>query len=202
MKNQKGIIHLFVIIILALAVVGGIGYYAYKNGQIRLTPPQEFTSQPTPLLESTANWKTYRDKAYGFEFKFPENLNQDFADGPAGSSTNFYNSQFILSVTANPPATNASDFVQNILDRKPGYPNCDLFPTCDEHTFQVKKKLLANNVYADIVSGPSTEEDKIDEIYFIDNRNNQTVQLWFTFEDKEEPKTLKNQILSTFQFLD
>lgn len=37
-KNSKGITSLFVIIILALAIVGGLGYYAFKKGQIRSTP--------------------------------------------------------------------------------------------------------------------------------------------------------------------
>src|SRR3972149_7706563 len=51
-RNSKGIAHLFVIIILALAVVGGIGYYENKNGQIRL-PPQQ--AQPFPPPTKTAS---------------------------------------------------------------------------------------------------------------------------------------------------
>ncbi len=55
-KNSKGIVSVFVLILLALVVVGGIGYYAYKNGQIRLTPRNEeaSTTTPTPIENSKA----------------------------------------------------------------------------------------------------------------------------------------------------
>ena len=71
-KNQKGIIHVFVLIILALIVVGGIGYWVFKNGQIKPVP-QITAPSPTPTQDSTANqtpngdlanWKTFRNEKH------------------------------------------------------------------------------------------------------------------------------------------
>src|SRR3989344_8868013 len=72
--HNRGFAHFFLILALALIAVVGIGYYAYKNGQIRLTPPQDLSPSHTSQLESTANWKTYRNDMLGFEFKHPDNL--------------------------------------------------------------------------------------------------------------------------------
>ena len=76
-KNSKGVAHLFILIILALIIVGGIGYYAYKNGQIKLTPLEKSSVPPAPTANqapdgSLANWKTYKNEKYGFELKYPE----------------------------------------------------------------------------------------------------------------------------------
>jgi len=69
-KFQKGFIHLFLLIVLALVVVGGIGFYAYKNGQLGITPSQrQISISPTPDL--TADWKTYVDDYFDFEIKYP-----------------------------------------------------------------------------------------------------------------------------------
>lgn len=56
-KVIKGFAEIIIIIILASLIVGGIGYYAYKNGQVDLFPPQNHTIPPTP--NKLANWKTF-----------------------------------------------------------------------------------------------------------------------------------------------
>ena len=75
-KSQKGFAQVLIIIILAVLVVGGIGDYAYKNGQTRLPDGQvKTTSQsspsPTPTID-TSNWKTYSSEA-GWILKYPKN---------------------------------------------------------------------------------------------------------------------------------
>lgn len=83
-KISKGPDHIFLLIILVLIILGGIGYWAYKNSQIRFTPSQKQTpSTPssTSMSEPTANqvpdanlanWKTYTGS--GFSFQYPSNF--------------------------------------------------------------------------------------------------------------------------------
>src|SRR3989344_2021419 len=71
-KNSKGYAQFLLSLIFTLIAFVGIGYYAYKNGQIRLTPQQRLAPTPTPTLKTTANWKTYRNKKHGFVFKYPQ----------------------------------------------------------------------------------------------------------------------------------
>jgi len=46
-KNSKGFIHLFLLFAFALIIITGIGYYAYKNGQIKLTSQKDISPTPT-----------------------------------------------------------------------------------------------------------------------------------------------------------
>ena len=71
-KNSKGYAQFLLSLILSFVLITGIGYWAYKNGQIRLTPQQRLAPTPTPTLKTTANWKTYRNKKHGFVFKYPQ----------------------------------------------------------------------------------------------------------------------------------
>ena len=57
-KTNKSII----IIVIALVLIAS-GHYYWKKQKIQLTS-----------LDKTASWKTYINEDYGFEFKYPENL--------------------------------------------------------------------------------------------------------------------------------
>ena len=70
-QNLRGFVHLFVPLILALIVFAGIGYYAYKNGQIKLTSQNNIFPPPTINLEETTNWKTYNNLSNNFQIKYP-----------------------------------------------------------------------------------------------------------------------------------
>ncbi|HEX9600598.1 MAG TPA: hypothetical protein VF985_03835, partial [Mariniflexile sp.] len=72
-----GFTHLLLILILSFILITGIGYWMYKNGQIKVAPSQNqeqdtLTTTPTPQIPS--DWKTYRNEEYGFEFKYPSKL--------------------------------------------------------------------------------------------------------------------------------
>lgn len=69
-KYQKGFVHILLILAVAVGIVA-IGYFAYKNGQIKLVQ-QENSLSPSPVMDPTTNWKTYTSTKYGFEFKYPE----------------------------------------------------------------------------------------------------------------------------------
>ena len=81
--NQKGFANI-ALIALVVVLAGTVGYFALVKKQEpvaqQTTPPstttQTPTSQqpsPTPINE-TANWKTYRNDKFGFEFKYPAEL--------------------------------------------------------------------------------------------------------------------------------
>lgn len=76
MVNQsKGFIHFILVLILGLVVLAGIGYLAYKNGQIRLNSSNSPLDSPAPIVQdvNTTSWKTYTNSKYGFEFEYPSN---------------------------------------------------------------------------------------------------------------------------------
>lgn len=68
-SKSKGFAPIFIVIIIA-ALVGG--YLLYQN-QSKLTPPFQLITKPSPTpIDETANWKTYINKYYNFEIKYPE----------------------------------------------------------------------------------------------------------------------------------
>src|SRR3989344_7549380 len=75
--HNHGFAHFFLILALALIAVVGIGYYAYKNGQIKLT---QVSTSPTqsPIKEQiieTSDWKIYTNNETKFTIKVPKNFN-------------------------------------------------------------------------------------------------------------------------------
>ena len=78
-KNQKGFEHIFLLIVIVLVGIGGIGYFAVKNGQIKTTSQKANLISPSPTTKDNASdWKTYRfERNYkngylGFEIKHPQ----------------------------------------------------------------------------------------------------------------------------------
>ncbi|MBI2024004.1 hypothetical protein HYT00_01280 [Candidatus Giovannonibacteria bacterium] len=67
---EKAIIGVLIVIILAMG-----GYFIYVNRA--QAPADENNSAqnaptPTPSVNETAGWKTYQNKEFGFEFKYPD----------------------------------------------------------------------------------------------------------------------------------
>src|SRR3989344_1019646 len=81
---QKGFVHVFLLIVIVLVGIIGIGYFAYKNGQIQLKVDlpldRKNNSSNIPLNSPTlsvneidiSNWKTYKSTELGITFKYPE----------------------------------------------------------------------------------------------------------------------------------
>jgi hypothetical protein len=78
MKNKSsGFIQIIIPIILALVILAGIGYFAIKNSQKNKDSSNSPLNSPTPMANQAptsdpTNWKTYKNKDYSFEFRYPE----------------------------------------------------------------------------------------------------------------------------------
>jgi len=72
MNNQKGIAS---IIILVLAAIIGGGILVWQNFE---TPKEEIEISEKLVENETANWEIYRNEEYGFEFKYPEIIDQKY----------------------------------------------------------------------------------------------------------------------------
>jgi hypothetical protein len=98
--NQKGSINNIVLIVLAVALVGAIGaagYFYFARYPARQEQPDYQTPAPMPVTEKkeidtildapfplaikrpampvdTSGWKTFRSEKYGFEFKYPADM--------------------------------------------------------------------------------------------------------------------------------
>jgi hypothetical protein len=70
-NGASGFSAIILAVIIVLAIVGG-GLIAWKQGWIPKFPVATVTPTPTPTFGETANWKTYANNDYGFEFKYPQ----------------------------------------------------------------------------------------------------------------------------------
>lgn len=59
-------------LILLLATACNKQSVSQPNQQINNPPPPQQTGQTSQTIDETANWKTYTNTQYGFEFKYPK----------------------------------------------------------------------------------------------------------------------------------
>jgi len=72
---QNKLLKYFLILLVALALVGGYFFYRYFTKKI----PHE--TQTQQITDETAGWKTYTNAEYGFKFKYPDNLTLEQKSG-------------------------------------------------------------------------------------------------------------------------
>ncbi len=72
-KNSRGFIHIFLALLIAIVGILIVGYYAYKNGQIKIPSQNISVNSPTPTSAPTElnDWKTFNSKMYNFSIKYP-----------------------------------------------------------------------------------------------------------------------------------
>ena len=91
---KKGFAHIFLLIVIVLAGIAGIGYLAYKNGSVHVTYFPSVSATPTPAssVTDTSDWKYYFNEKLEFEFKYPDNWKFkeiNFDGGPGEKSVDY-----------------------------------------------------------------------------------------------------------------
>lgn len=81
-------------ILVTILAIGVIGYFMFvKKGEGPVLINQQTTGSTE---DKTANWKTYRNEQYGFEFKYPsDSIGFNLAATP-GNTTEYYGLSFVL----------------------------------------------------------------------------------------------------------
>jgi hypothetical protein len=219
-NNQKGFASMVLIgVIVVLVAVGGYFAFVKKSEPITQQPVQApVTTQentPTPitqapnvekqnadyqaLINETANWKTYANTQYGFEFKYPSDWK--FHDGSKFKKQpgvyNFY--EFCDQIVVNGPG-----------DTNPGLPNCvnnrlsivvskltqpDPNPTVDTDPSlkTVKEDVYIGGIKGVKITGVGTGNLGQLSTFVVRNKN-------FTYLIEPGLWPVPDQVISTFKF--
>jgi len=198
---------IFVIVVLAIVVVAGIGYYALKNGQINLIPEKQTTISPTPTkaLAETANWKTYMNKEIGISISIPNELEieTEGTDQMEGKWTTIFSNK-LLQVTV-------SQFEDN---RKVSKPYGEPEPLSKDNLYYLCPNMLTESINIQgrtaircvattdgfLISDNPIVVGQTVNYYIIDGKR--SFRVWVTsFDTTKVKQEVLDQILSTFKFL-
>ena len=115
---NKGFVNVVLILLIIMAIGAG-GYFLLFN-----KPTQDSDNQTFQTQDETSNWKTYRNKEYGFEFEYPPLFY--IHDQPTGSYWELPEGNWVLvAQTSEPPKFGfeitchfSSDFVRVVVQAK------------------------------------------------------------------------------------
>lgn len=201
-KTPKTIIYLPIVLFLLIA-----GFFGYKTSQGNLikqvqptpltlpTVKPQITPLPSPLPESEipADWKTYKNEEYGFEFKYPSKWL--YLETP----TNIYQTteeQIWLGKSVNPPSgTDAKTDISIIINK------ADPSSNWEEKYFNDYKseRYQLGDIQAKKISGIN-KESLNNELIVIASTGNFYLQI--LSNQSEESLKYFDQILATFKFLE
>ncbi|HEX9600599.1 MAG TPA: hypothetical protein VF985_03840, partial [Mariniflexile sp.] len=218
---QKRKVGLDIAVSISLIIICLIGFFVYKNRQVKVTPQknqtQATTPSPIPTYQAPNDWKTYRNEEYGFEFQYPPNLNyielgpnfaqQAIASGeqisgtvePSLETVSFANSENNNQFMSHIQVFNKNVNINSIKDYENSY--LYLFGQCDlRWGFLPSSKSLLNpsNVNVLFISG---NDNGYMSCFYLSNQQKLvviTTNRYDRFNDLVETNNVLNQILSTF----
>jgi len=208
MKNtQKGFAKIW--FIFGLVIIAVISFVIVKQGcwivgKFYFKSTCESTSYSTQ--NETANWKTYRNNEYGFEFKYPKDYVIKSDTNTISIGNDNYASLYVISLTNNVSNISPDKYIEEL--RQKGV---------EEHYAPIvssSKKIAVNNVNgidAVLVAAMGVPERNIflplkDKLlnfsYFLGESANYVLEEYFRGNQNEFEQYLKNGdfILSTFKF--
>lgn len=178
------------------------------------TPAPETNNKPSGSIE-TSNWESFASSGHfnnldnEFQIKYPKTLREDYSDGPFGSSVLLYKEGFELDISIsskqdsiNSETDIASKFIQDTINHTMGMGfNCNLLTSCNLKDFSTNVININRNTTAGSVKGPGRSENSVSEAYIV-LTGSKSIQLLFHLNNDYENRTIRDQILSTFRFLD
>lgn len=140
-KNSKGFANLFVLVVIILGAIAGIGYLAYKSGQAKINPEEKATvsSTLTPTIKihwdnylNASNW-IYFNNDYrtiperDFRFKYPKIFNIENIDSGAvelsiDSENYLYVEEFYINLPINSLEEKIKYYYQHFSDKNEKIP--------------------------------------------------------------------------------
>jgi len=191
---QKGFSNIFIGIIVGVVLVGIGGYFLLGGKPVlptAIVESPQVTEEKATVSDEIANWKTYRNEEYGFEFRYPlewmfvgpsrlepnNNYKQLLAIGP--SQTNVKLSLGIVNRNLN----ETPDLIFLIHDAKFFL---ESIQNIGIHGTEAKELIIQNKAVGDT---------------FVDvliPMGSKTVELWVA----QNNKNTLDQILSTFKFIE
>jgi len=192
--GRQGFAQIFIIIIL-LALIGGVLYIGFK--QAKITPILTQSPVPTTISSTsdpTANWKTYTNTKFGFEIKLPADeglLTEN------NTSTSFHGGM---------PGSDPDIIVTKVLTNINSLPACDYNSEspkvpCLEAYHDSGAKIILNSSIDGISAKKFYLRKKLDEKWIIAQTSSQSlVEIESLGDDTDINNKNFDQMLSTFKF--
>jgi hypothetical protein len=212
-SSSKRIKPLWVIIgIFALAAIGLFIIYGLyiKSEKEFMRERIENLEKFAKTLNSTANWQTYRNEKYGFEFKYPKGWElgefdsmgilvydpQKFSKEKCEETGN----QCFYAIGAAVLQPRSPSDLETLVNKLEGKEMTMLGKPDRTYKFISKNKLKGRNVYGYEIEYKADDGGILKSILVVEEGKNM-IELNFEYFGEEEYKDIFDQILSTFKFV-
>lgn len=193
-KNQKGITHILVLLVLVIGLSAGAYYYLAQQKPTEPSPTQ------TPTATQVEDWKTYTNREHGFEFKYPPDLYVNhYQESPFSEtwslSTKELSQEETKSLSKDSLANNVGIFIS--------FQPQNTIKNYESYHLRLDNYRKGDNIIIDGKDASSLISTTID--------NKEVVEYIMEFNDgilgiqgfsQGEEGSVLTQILSTFRFLD
>lgn len=210
-KDWFKVLQIIIGFLIVLGLFGNIYLLLRKEKQkpiSQITPTPTQTSLPrdseevlrgTPTPDETANWKTYKNKLYKFQFKYPSSwfpmpeINNTISVKSTDPKLGGNLSGFSVQIRENPKGLELKEWWHSS------------FGTVTEYVIQREKELkqieVASQPALRLEPDAWPENQAMTEIFVTKDKKIYYITL-VTDIEKPEENTINNLILSTFKFLD